>query len=260
MFDPAKLNTATKYPSIETYHPMDGRGKLQDTEPMSFPDGEQAILTEKVDGAGARIIRLPGNDYWVASRDELLYAKGDRWGDQSERIVEQLRPVADLIGPTDDDTYIHVYYIEVYGGRIGSQSKQYSGHEKLGHQLFDIAFVPVDAVEDPAATLESLSTWRKAGGLRFATESTLQRFAEAEKIPLAPRLGTIDSGALPTALEDTETWLRSALPCTNVALDDDGGAKAEGIVLRTATRSVIAKARFGDYAKALAPQPQKKRS
>lgn len=259
MFDPAKLNTATKYPSIETYHLMDG-GILQGSPAMLFPDDEQAILTEKVDGTSVRIIRLPGNDYWIASRNDLLYAKGDRWGDQSERIIEHLRPVADRLRATDDDTYIHVYYVEVYGGRIGSQSKQYTGHEKLGHRLFDIAFVPVEVVERPEATVESLSTWRKAGGLRFATESTLQRFAEAEKIPLAPRLGTVDSGALPTTLEGMETWLRSALPGTNVALDDDGGAKAEGIVLRTATRSVIAKARFGDYAKALAPQPQKKRS
>lgn len=41
------------------------------------------------------------------------------------------------------------------------------------------------------------------------------------------------------------------LPRTRSALDEAGGGKPEGIVLRTANRSVIAKARFEDYDRTL---------
>lgn len=257
MINTDKLNTATKYPSIDTYHRMDN-GKLQDGEVVHFPPGEQVIMTEKVDGTNIRIIRLPGNDYWIGAREHLLYAKGDRWGNHQDGVIEYLRPIADRLAPLDDDAFAHVYYTEVYGARIGAQSKQYTGHGKTGHRLFDIAFVPM-VVIDSDMTLEDISTWRKQGGQRFATEGTLQRFAEAEKMPLVPRLGTVDSDRLPTELTVMQEWLRCALPCTNVALDGDGGAKAEGMVLRTASGDFKAKARFADYAKALDPQRQKKR-
>lgn len=258
MIDISKLNTATKYPSIDTYHHLDN-GVLQDHQAMMFPPGEQVIWTEKVDGTNVRVVRMPGDDYWIGSRNEILYAKGDRWGDHREGIVEYLRPIADRMAPIDDDMYIHVYYMEVYGGRIGAQSRQYTGQGKVGHRVFDVAFVPLRIIEDERMTVEHLSRWREGGGQKFATEATLQRFAEAEKMPLVPRLGAVGSDQLPISLAETEKWLRAELPCTRVALDGDGGTKAEGLVLRTTTRSVIAKARFADYAKALNPQPRNKR-
>jgi hypothetical protein len=150
--------------------------------------------------------------------------------------------------PADDDMWIHVYFVEVYGGNIGRHAGQYTGHQTTGHRLFDVALVPMEVLDWSTAKVAS---WRDGGGQKFVTESTLFRFAQAEKLPLAPRLGTVSAEKLPTTLEGMEEWLWAALPCTNVALDDDGGAKAEGIVLRTQDRSVIAKARFADYARTL---------
>lgn len=248
----AALNSATKYPSIETYHKLDG-GTL--TEDLNCEFEGAVILTEKVDGTNGRIIRLPGNDYIIGSRNELLYAKGDRIGNPTEGIAAQLRPVADRLGILDDDTYLHVYYLEVYGGRIGAQHKQYSGHGAVGHRLFDVALIPVSVLEN---SVEQISAWREDGSQRFFTEPTLWRFAQAEKIPLVPRLAVAEADELPTTRQVMYEWLQSALPHTNVALDGDGGSKPEGIVLRTGDRRVIAKARFADYAKALNPQPQRK--
>lgn len=48
---------------------------------------------------------------------------------------------------------------------------------------------------------------------------------------------------------DDSRWQH--LPTTRVALDDEAGGLPEGIVVRTATRSVIAKARFQDYERTL---------
>jgi hypothetical protein len=47
------------------------------------------------------------------------------------------------------------------------------------------------------------------------------------------------------------------LPGTRVALDGGAGGRAEGVVLRTADRSVIAKARFQDYRRTLKRRSQR---
>ncbi|WP_043463946.1 hypothetical protein [Kitasatospora sp. MBT66] len=46
-------------------------------------------------------------------------------------------------------------------------------------------------------------------------------------------------------------WLGEVIPATRVALDDGAVGGAEGIVLRDASRRVIAKARFQDYERTL---------
>jgi hypothetical protein len=66
-----------------------------------------------------------------------------------------------------------------------------------------------------------------------------------------PRLGTVKGAGLPQSLEKMQEWLEQALPTTQVALSDNALNRAEGIVLRTKDRSVIAKARFEDYARTL---------
>lgn len=248
------LNSATKYPQINTYHHME-QGILQEGRAMVYPPGAKVILTEKVDGTNCRIIRLPGNDYFIGSRELLLYAKGDRAINPFEGVVEHLLPLADRLPPVETDM-IEVLYLETYGGRIGAQHKQYTGAGNVGHRLFDIAFIPADCLDMQP---EELANWRDHGGQTFATEGTLNRIADLFKIPLTPRLGVVDASDLPADLVTMENWLRVALPVTWVALDDRGGAKAEGLVLRTHDRSVITKARFADYAKTLNPQQRKRK-
>jgi RNA ligase-like protein len=237
------LNSLTKYPSIPTYHALDPRGGrlLEQTVPFTGP----VIATEKVDGTNARIIQVPGG-WLLGSREELLYARGDLIGDPAQGIVAALKTVAEALPPVTADE-IRVHYLELYGGKVGAAAKQYTGdRSRVGWRLFD-AFVlraPAELLAWPAG---QIAAWRDAGGQPFADEPALQ----ASAFELTPRLFTVDASELPTDVAGTSAWLAERLPATRVALDADAGGAAEGIVLRTPDRSVIAKARFQDYARTL---------
>lgn len=242
----AALNTATKYPSIPTYHALDPKngGLLEDV--TAFPD--EVLLTEKVDGTNGRIVLFPDGDFFIGSREELLHARGDRIPNLALGIVAALEPLADRLRPRDEHRQIVVFFLEVYGHKIGGAAKQYTTTGAVGYRLFDIACILPDVLEWDRA---QISSWRNNGGQRFCNEATLQRAADAEAIELTPRLDTIPGGELPTDVEDMAAFLAGRLPVTRVGLDDGAGGSPEGIVLRSTDRSVIAKARFQDYARTL---------
>jgi hypothetical protein len=218
------LNSLTKYPSIPTYHELDPRnGGLLDN-PVTF-SGE-VIGTEKVDGTNSRIVMLPDGGYMLGSRENLLYASGDLIGDPTQGIVENLRPVADGLNPVHASVNAAVvFYLELYGGKIGGQR-----------------------IEWPA---ERISTWRDSGGQEFAGERDLTDEAKNNGFDLTPRLFTTYADTLPHSIEGMHELLTNQLPETLVGLDDSGQGRAEGIVLRAADRSVVAKARFQDYERTL---------
>lgn len=242
----AALNTATKYPSIPTYHALDPKNGSLLEEATAF-NGD-VILTEKVDGTNGRIVLFPDGDFFIGSREELLYARGDRIGNPALGIVDALEPLADRLKPRDEHRQILVFFLEVYGHKIGGAAKQYTRQGQVGYRLFDIACLLPDVLEWDRA---QISTWRDNGGQRFCTEATLQRAAEAEAIELTPRLDTIPAAELPAGVEEMAAFLAGRLPVTRVGLDDGAGGSPEGIVLRAADRSVIAKARFQDYQRTL---------
>jgi hypothetical protein len=241
------LNSLTKYPSIPTYHQLDPRnGGLTDE---AIPFTGQVIGTEKVDGTNSRLIMLPGGGYLLGSREELLYARGDLIGNPALGIVEHLKPVAEGLTPLTEGDPITVFYLETYGGKIGGQAKNYSASGTVGRRLFDVAYLdPGEQLEWPA---ERISSWRDNGGQSFADEAALTAEAAKAGLSLTPRLFTLDSADLPTGIEGVHAFLGSRLPGTLVALDESAKGAAEGIVLRTADRSVIAKARFQDYERTL---------
>ena len=45
-------------------------------------------------------------------------------------------------------------------------------------------------------------------------------------------------------------WLRDRLPASEARLDDAGGGRPEGVVVRTSNRSSIVKIRYEDYERA----------
>lgn len=243
------LNSLTKYPSIPTYHELDPRnGGLLDN-PVTF-SGE-VIGTEKVDGTNSRIVMLPDGGYMLGSRENLLYASGDLIGDPAQGIVDNLRPVADNLNPVHASVNAAVvFYLELYGGKIGGQAKQYSTRGAIGWRLFDVAYIDRldERIEWPA---ERISTWRDSGGQEFAGERDLTDEAKNNGFDLTPRLFTTYADTLPRSIEGMHELLTNQLPETLVGLDDSGQGRAEGIVLRAADRSVVAKARFQDYERTL---------
>ena len=242
--DLAALNSATKYPAIPTYHELDPKnGSLLDQATAFTGD---VVLTEKVDGTNGRIVSLPGGDYVLGSREELLYARGDLIGNPALGIAEALRPLADRITPPD--TGVRVYYLEVYGGKVTGASREYTGSRNVGYRMFDAVTIASDVLDRPLA---AISAWREEGGQRFHTEDELALAAKAEDIELTPRLAAVAAGELPEGIEEMRDFLTRYLPATQVALDDGAGGRPEGVVLRTTARTVIAKARFQDYQRTL---------
>jgi hypothetical protein len=241
--DLTALNSLTKYPSIPTYHALDpGNGSLTE-HPVPFTGA--VIGTEKVDGTNSRVIVLPDGSYLLGSREELLYAQGDLIGNPALGIVQNLRPLAEsLAGPRGDA--IRVFYFELYGGKIGGQAKQYSARGATGWRLFDVAVID-DLGERLTWTPQRIAAWREGGGQRYLGEDALR----ATGLDLTPRLFTVDAAGLPATIEGVHAFLEERLPRTLVALDDSAQGAAEGVVLRAADRSVIAKARFQDYTRTL---------
>lgn len=248
-----RLNTATKYPSIPTYHTLDkSNGRLL-PETVRFVG--DVVLTEKVDGTNARIIQFP-DDWIIGSREHLLHARGDLVHNPEHGIVDALRDLADRLPlPVDG---LRVLYLEVYGGQIGRAAREYtSDRDQFGYRLFDVATIPFDVLDWPR---ERISTWREQGGQEFYHENGLAVFSDRAHVPLTPRLGTIPAETLPTTVEGMHQLLTETLPTTRAALDDQAGGRPEGIVLRQTDRGQIAKARFSDYQRTLNKQRRGKKA
>lgn len=233
--DLAKLNSITKYPSILTYHAMGEKGILKNEVQVPF-DGP-AILTEKIDGINSRIIMLPNGLYIIGSRDELLYAKGDLIGNNQLGIVDVLKSVAEKLKPSN---VLTVYYLEVYGGNIGKNARQYTGSKAVGTMLFDVVKIPIYD-EIMKLPIEQIASWRDNGGQQFLSEDNL---LFTSSMSIVPDLG-ID--AIPTDIKETYKWMKSVISLTYAHLDYGAMGKPEGIVARTPDRSKIAKLRFEDY-------------
>src|SRR5262245_28126172 len=169
--DLAKLNSLTKYPSIQTYHTLDPKnGELKET--VTAFEGT-VVGTEKVDGTNSRIIILPDGTYLLGSREELLYGKGDLIGNPSLGIVDALKVVADQLCDGERDE-ITVYYLEVVGGKVTGGSKQYTGEQRVSFRLFDVAILrEYEALlSRPAA---QIAQWRDNGGQLYASEDALEK-------------------------------------------------------------------------------------
>lgn len=256
MIDLERLNSATKYPSIETYHVLGDKGRLtEELGPFAgIGPAEDVILTEKVDGTNIRIVLMPDGDWFIGIRESLIYAKGDRIvpttlnGAVQVAIPYARRAEAWQCSQGRQSPYIQVLFFEVYGSKIGGAAKNYTAGTETGARLFDIADI------DPGILgkeREEIASWRDHGGQTFAHEPVILRASEALDLPHTPRLATVKGDCLPRDLESTQRWLTNTVPATQVSLNDNALGRPEGIVLRTKTRSVIAKARFEDYARTL---------
>jgi hypothetical protein len=115
--DLRKLNSATKYPSILTYHALGDRGRLREEIQVSFDD-DAVLCTEKLDGTNTRITLFPGGDFIIGSREELLHARGDLIHNPALGIVDAARGVAlrlSELSVAGGD--LMIVFGEVYGGK-----------------------------------------------------------------------------------------------------------------------------------------------
>ncbi len=251
LLDMDTLNSATKYPSIPTYHARDPKNGALLEEALSFSG--DVHVSEKIDGVNSRIAVLPSGGYVIGSREDLLYASGDVLANPAHGIVDALRAFAGQIPRHRRD--VLVFFGEVYGGhKVTRASLQYTGAGAVGYRMFDVAIIPVEVL---FWSLLRISQWRDTGGQHFLSEQELSHVADREGVDLTPRLATVDSAELPTSIEGMNAFLARRLPTTLAALDEGGGASPEGVVLRSADRSVIAKARFQDYARTLKHRAKK---
>lgn len=263
--DLGRLNTATKYPSIATYHTLGERGRLTE-EVTGFAETSDATvhLREKLDGANARIV-VSGDQWIIGSREELLAANGDLISNPSQGIVEELRPVAERMVARNQHR-LAVYYFEVYGGKVGRNAKQYTANGEVGHRLFDILLPegPRFQVMLRMTPREEIALWRDTDSVhfpaRFADQELLAMLAESDELPLVPDLGTIPANELPRTVEGTRQWMTHMLPVTRAHLDRRHGTP-EGLIIRTdnpetRARHLIRKLRFEDYDRTLKARTQ----
>lgn len=242
-----KLNSLTKYPSIPTYHALDPKNGSLLEETIAFTG--EVIGTEKIDGTNARLIFLPDGTYLLGSREELLYAQDDLIGNPALGIVEALKPLGEKLNGEQNDS-ITVFYVEVYGGKVTAASKQYTGEQRVAYRLFDMVQIK-DYANLLVRPAQELASWRDGGGQPFLAEEALQSVSSRSNLPLTPRLFQLEAELLPQTIDATHAFLQQHLPASLSCLDEQGGGKPEGIVLRTRNRSVIAKARFEDYERTL---------
>lgn len=250
-----KLNSATKYPSILTYHEMGERGRLTPTVQVPFPAGQKIHLTEKVDGTNGRIIVLPSKHpiahfgdrrYLIGSREEFLFAENDLIYAKDYGIVDALKPVAGRLH--GDPDLIFALFFEVYGGDLPA-SKQYTGNKAVSLRIFDTARVPMDVLDRP---IEKIASWRDHGGQDFLSQEELEAQIRGladigMTVERVPWLGACD--LLPDTVEATYEWLKAF---GKSRCDLGGGSgRAEGVVVRTQDRKAIAKIRFEDYERTL---------
>ena len=249
--DLAKLNSMTKYPSIPTYHKMDPEGMLLEDQPTIFQGS--VVVTEKIDGCNARIIMLPDRSYILGSREELLYGGGDLIRNPAHNIVETLDPIAARMSDWwRSDVPITVFYGEVYGYpvRAGAWGNYTERKDLIGFRLFDVVTIGPSKFEElRQLDRDQIALWREGGGQDFATEAGLKLWAQGHSLDLVPRWDV--NAPLPTGLVEMRDWMIDQLPVSRARLSPSGSGVSEGLVLRSAARSLIVKARFADYASTL---------
>lgn len=239
------LNSATKYPSIPTYHKFNGENGLLPEIDVNFDD--EVFAFEKIDGTNSRIIKFPNTiiDWFIGSREELLYFSRDLLHIKTMGIVDVLKEIAPSL-PFMSENSIVVYYLETYGGKIGKNAKQYSKNGNVGFRLFDIMTIPISLLDEMKEwSPEQISGWRESGNQEFFDLNELSIFMEKIPLEIAPQIKNIDP--LPTNIKETYEWLKRTINETSVKLDDSGLGVPEGIVVRNSDRSKIAKIRFQDY-------------
>lgn len=263
-----KLNSITKYPSILTYHALGDRGILQEQLNHDFSAYDEVDVSEKVDGTNSRIVLYinpsdpRGFWYLIGSREELLHFRGDVIHNPSMGIVDAIVNLAEQLGRELLEHYenkdfvvkdvVNTFYLETYGGKIGSNAKNYSTDGTVGFRIFDIATISVDELRGMMEWApKDIALWREEKkGQRFLDVADLDGIAHSLHIPQVPRVA-VKTHLLPTSINEGRIFLGVYCAESEVKLNGTGGGFPEGVVVRSQDRKVIAKMRYEDYDRTL---------
>lgn len=253
-----KLNTITKYPSIETYHTIKTRGTLGDelTNGESFKN-QDVYITEKIDGTNSRILMYTDHntdDYIIGDRNTFLTAKNDRVYNNLLSIVDTTLPIAKHIAAHKnhlDPETLYVFYGETYGHGIGANYKQYAINNEHYWRCFDILKIPKSTLDFLLMLpIETLASSRESDSNRFLPVPKFKKMVNELKLEPVYFLTEMNGSDIPISIVDTYKFL-SKFSNSNVTLDSEAEGQSEGIVVRTEDRSIIKKLRFEEYKKTL---------
>ena len=256
-----KLNSATQYPSIITYHNLGDRGGL--TNSLRFTDDEplpndnlEVSATEKIDGTNSRIVVL-GDDFFIGSRNDFVHAKGDRvvTNDAVTPVYMGLTNFLSSYTPSEDR--LLVLFGEAYGRKING-AKCYTENAKPGFRLFDGFTISIDELTKlfEENDLPKIASWRDHLHQPFWPESTFHNFCNQFNLQRTPDVWKGTLGDIPKDPAETYEWLnqfrlsQATLDEKAVVWDDTNlYGRSEGIVVRDKERRYIRKLRFEDYNK-----------
>ena len=258
-----KLNSITKYPSILTYHNLGQRGSLVDSlvEDKHFDKHRSVYITEKIDGTNSRIVFSTNangevDDYIIGSREDFLFARGDRIVNPALGIVKNMKNIADVIVLFGEDknyanlkpNSIYCVYGETYGGKING-AKQYSAHGNYDVRIFDMWHMTQKELEVILdMDIEQISSWREHGGQPYVHVDVLGEFCEKFHMNRVPYIEILSGGDIPLNLQGVWDWMQKYSKST-ATIDSGALGLSEGVVVRYADRSLIRKIRFEDYTK-----------
>ena len=245
-----KLNSLTKYGSILTYHQLGKKGALIDELTESNIDDEEILEgTEKVDGTNTRIL-IMGKDYVIGTREDLIYAKGDRIHVSNDKLGflnKMIKQAEELITHNFPEDELTTIYGENYGGIIGQHCKEYSKEKQIGFRVFDVwSMKLIDINEVMENNLSAIASWRDHGNQPFYDTNKFNEFIQKHNLERTPITFAIKKKDLPVDLKSTYEFLCN-YKNSKVGLDVSG--RSEGCVIRNKDRSYIKKLRFEDYEK-----------
>jgi hypothetical protein len=266
--DYRKFNSMTKYGSIETYHKFDKEGKrglLLPELTFDIPKGVDIEGTEKINGTNGRIpviFHPEGYDYFIGSREELYYACGDRVFNPQLGIVETIQGLD--IQARIFELYTNIYdgvidlpygiydiFGEVYGGDINGYKHYTSDKNRYGFRVFDIAYIPFDEFNHLNGNdfhISAVASWRDHGGQTFLSTEQRTEVCKILGLETVPFLFTMKSDDLPITFEEAKAFL-DKYSVTRAGMGANG--LAEGVVIRTKDRNIIAKIREEDIRRTL---------
>lgn len=260
-----KLDSLTKYPSIETFHIMD-RGILRENETnLTEEFGDRTLLVqEKIDGTNMRII-VSHDGYIIGSRNQLLSYRDDLiWSDLNAIMTKSF---AEMIFVSLKDTeilkkHLLVFYGELYGGNIGKASRQYTKNKDLFcFRLFDVAKFDTQKVieelfQTPVSSIKGLKR-KYQNWIDITSHQKFDGFLEPLNEMNVKKVPAVGVYKLSKLDEDIETVYKTHLSVfsKSQAKEEEGAkGKSEGIIVRDEKRNFIRKLRFEDYQKTLRKQ------